>query len=93
MRKLMNGKIRNTEKMQEITYRISHYSHSNNPIGWKKILMDDSKYYLQTVGGCDIYAPENDLEYIGDIEALADLAASDHWNRDNDLLDHLEKYL
>lgn len=90
MRKLINKKIVDTNKMSCIAERKSHYSHSNNPIGWESIYEQACTYYLHTCGGNDIYAPEDDIEIIGDIDVLLDYIEDTPWAKHSDLLDHIE---
>jgi len=96
MKKIIRGKIIDTSKGETVARRTSAHSHSNDPIGWEHIELIDGVYYLQTVGGNDIYSPEDDLEEIGAgcrDSLLPYVAKHDEWARNADLIAHIEEVL
>lgn len=93
MKKIINGKIIDTEAGERVADRVSHQSHSNDPIGWEIITLTDGVYYLETYGGSDIYAPEDDLEEIGAgcRDSLLPFAGGDEWSKNAKLIEHIER--
>jgi hypothetical protein len=90
MKKLIDGKIVNTDKMIMVADRICARSHSNNPIGWEYILNDRDLYYSHIDGGHDIFSPESDIRIIGGFDKLMIWAEKEEWNRNEDLLEWIE---
>lgn len=93
MKKIINGEIVNTENMIEVTSRTSHWSHSNNPMGWETIYHDkhSDTYYLQVVGGDDLFSPGDNLTEIGaGSEDLMSFAENNNWAMDEDLIEWIE---
>jgi len=95
MKKIINGQIIDTEAGGIVATRTSHQSHSNDPIGWETITLIDGVYYLETSGGNDIYAPEDDLEEIGAgcRDSLLPFAERDEWSKSTKLIEHIERSL
>ena len=90
MKKIVNGKIVDTEKMTEIAGETIAYSYSNNPIGWGNLLLDGADYWYMISGGNDIFAPDDSLEKIGTYTALTRWITGD-WRYNNDLINHLDQ--
>ena len=96
MKKIINSKIIDTDTGVEVAGRTSARSHGNNPIGREHIILIDGIYYLQTVGGNDIYSPEDDLEEIGcgvHDALLPYVAEHEEWVRNTDLIEHVASAL
>ena len=98
MKKIINGKIVNTDTQDAeiIGERVSARGYSSDPIGWEHIVMVDGVYYLETVGGNDIYSPEDDLCEIGAgcrDSLLPFVSGNDGWNRHETVIEHIESVL
>ncbi len=96
MKKVMDGKIVEVTDDNQIAERVSHRGHSNDPIGWESIHLVDGVYYLCTTGGHDIFSPEDNMEKIGNKEALIGFVSclneygENKWAMDTDIIEHLE---
>ena len=94
MKKIMNGKVKNTANMEKVSGRTTHYSPGNNSIGWQSIYADGDAYYLETIGGNDIYAPDDDLELIADdVHELIEWVEGTDWATDCDVIEWVEEKL
>lgn len=96
MKKIIKGKIIDTEAGETIAEMVSARSHSNNPIAWEHIELIDGVYYLHIIGGNDIFSPEDNLIEIGAgcrDSLLPFIEEHDQWSRNVELIEHIEEVL
>ena len=89
MKKIIGGKIVDTDKGVTVALHMLEYGH-------RSIELIDGVYYLQTVGGNDIQSPKDDVEEIGAgcSESLLPYASGhDEWSRNAELIAHIEEVL
>ena len=93
MRKMINGKIIVVSSKNKISeeHTICR-SHSGDGIGWMAIHLVKDVYYKHTSGNGEYFAPENDIEVIGDFSDLIEaVGESRNLSMDESILDHIEE--
>lgn len=95
MKRIIEKKIVDSDKLENVSERMSHYSRSGNAIGKKTILCDDTAetYYQMTEGWGDIYAPGDEIKKIGTMDDLIDLVENSRWANDGEIVEYIENKL